>query len=67
MEAGVSAHIGAGWNEHTASRTALRNGHRDKTLITWAGDLDLEISRLRTGSFFPGLLKRRRLTRLSEV
>ncbi|MFC9295024.1 transposase [Streptomyces sp. NPDC057011] len=37
IEAGVSAHIGAGWNQHTASRTALRNGHRDKTLITPAG------------------------------
>ncbi|WP_406209715.1 IS256 family transposase [Streptomyces sp. NBC_01017] len=60
IEAEVSAHIGAGWNEHTASRTALRNGHRDKTLTTPAGDLDLEIPKLRTGSFFPSLLERRR-------
>ncbi|MFD8229859.1 transposase [Streptomyces massasporeus] len=34
IEAGVSAHIGAGWNEHAASRAALRNGHRDKTLTS---------------------------------
>ncbi|WP_406209762.1 transposase [Streptomyces sp. NBC_01017] len=51
IEAEVSAHIGAGWNEHTASRTALRNGHRDKTLTTPAGDLDLEIPKFRTGRF----------------
>ncbi|MEJ8632046.1 IS256 family transposase [Streptomyces sp. MS2.AVA.5] len=60
VEAEASSHIGAGWNEHTASRTALRNGHRDKTLTTPAGDLELEIPKLRTGSFFPSLLERRR-------
>lgn len=60
IEAEATAHIAAGWNEHTASRTALRNGHRDKTLTTQAGDLELEIPKLRTGSFFPSLLERRR-------
>jgi putative transposase len=60
IEAEATAHIGAEWNEHTASRTALRNGHRDKTLTALAGDLDLEIPKVRTGSFFPSLLERRR-------
>ena len=60
IEAEATAHIGAEWNEHTASRTALRNGHRDKVLTTLAGDLDLEIPKVRTGSFFPSLLERRR-------
>lgn len=60
IEAEATAHIGAEWNEHTASRTTLRNGHRDKTLTTLAGDLDLEIPKVRTGSFFPSLLERRR-------
>lgn len=60
IEAEAAVHIGAEWNEHTASRTALRNGHRGKTLTTQAGDLDLEIPKLRTGSFFPSLLERRR-------
>ncbi|MEY9987999.1 transposase-like protein [Streptomyces sp. V4I8] len=60
IEAETAAHIGAEWNEHTASRTAFRNGHRDKTLTTQAGDLDLQIPKLRTGSFFPSLLERRR-------
>lgn len=39
IEAEMSAHNGAGWNGHTGSRTALRNGHRDKTLTRHAGDL----------------------------
>ncbi|MFE5826796.1 transposase [Streptomyces erythrochromogenes] len=46
-------------NEHTDTRTALCNGHRDKTLTTQAGDLDLAMPRFRSGGFFPSLLERR--------
>jgi hypothetical protein len=53
IEAEATTRIGAEWNEHTETRTALRNGHRDKTLTTQAGDLDLTIPKLRSGSFFP--------------
>ena len=60
IEAEATARIGAQWNEHTDSRTALRNGHRARTLTTQAGDLDLAIPKLRSGSFFPSLLERRR-------
>ncbi|MGA5703043.1 IS256 family transposase [Peterkaempfera bronchialis] len=60
IEAETTARIGAEWNEHTDSRTAFRNGHRDKTLSTQAGDLELGIPKLRSGSFFPVLLERRR-------
>jgi putative transposase len=56
IEAEATARIGAEWNEHTA----FRNGHRDKTLSTQAGDLELGIPKLRSGSFFPVLLERRR-------
>jgi hypothetical protein len=35
------------------ARTALRNGHRPKTVTTTAGDLELRIPKLRAGSFFP--------------
>ncbi|MGH2889021.1 MAG: IS256 family transposase [Solirubrobacteraceae bacterium] len=59
IEAEATTRIGAGWNEHTETRTALRNGHRDKTLTTQAGDLDLAIPKLRSGSFYPSLLQRR--------
>ena len=37
-----------------------RNGSRPKTVSTTAGDLELRIPKLRTGSFFPSLLERRR-------
>ncbi|PYC64859.1 IS256 family transposase [Streptomyces tateyamensis] len=60
IEAEATARIGAQWNEHTETRTGFRNGHRDKTLTTAAGDLDLAIPKLRAGSFFPALLERRR-------
>ncbi|MCX5215895.1 IS256 family transposase [Kitasatospora sp. NBC_00240] len=60
IEAEATARIGAQWNEHTDTRTAFRNGHRDKTVTTAAGDLDLAIPKLRAGSFFPALLERRR-------
>ncbi len=35
--------------------------HRTRTLTTTAGDLELRIPKLRTGSFFPSLLERRRI------
>lgn len=52
--------IGAGPWQRTAERTTQRNGSRDRVLTTTAGDLDLRIPKLRTGSFFPSLLERRR-------
>lgn len=55
IEAEATVRIGAEWNEHSDTRTALRNGHRDKTLSTQAGNLDLAIPKLRSGSFFPAL------------
>ncbi|WTG53946.1 IS256 family transposase [Actinacidiphila glaucinigra] len=60
IDAETAAKIGAEWNEHTDTRTNYRNGHRDKTLTTQAGDLELAIPKLRAGSFFPSLLERRR-------
>jgi transposase-like protein len=60
IEAELSAFIGAGPHERTESRTNLRNGHRPRLLSTPAGDVELEIPKLRQGSFFPSLLERRR-------
>ncbi|WP_374684270.1 transposase [Streptomyces sp. ODS05-4] len=59
-EAEATAHIGAEPGEHTATRMTKRNGHREKVLTTHAGDLDLAMPKVRTGSFFPSLLERRR-------
>jgi putative transposase len=60
IDAELSAVIGAGPYERTASRTNQRNGARPRTISTTAGDLELRIPKLRTGSFFPALLERRR-------
>ena len=60
IEAEATAVIGAGPWARTADRTAQRNGTRPLVLTTTAGDLELRIPKLRTGSFFPSLLERRR-------
>ncbi|MFD9053379.1 IS256 family transposase [Streptomyces zaomyceticus] len=59
-EAEATARIGAEWGERTDTRTTWRNGHREKTVTTQAGDLELAIPKLRAGSLFPSLLERRR-------
>jgi len=60
IDAEATAVIGAGPWQRSLERTALRNGNRSRVLTTKAGDLDLRIPKLRTGSFFPCLLERRR-------
>src|ERR671939_711608 len=60
IEAELTAVIGAAPFERSGDRLAQRNGHRSRTLTTTAGDLELRIPKLRSGSFFPSLLERRR-------
>jgi putative transposase len=60
IEAELTSVIGAGPHERSVGRTAQRNGHRPRTVTTTAGDLQLQIPKLRAGSFFPSLLERRR-------
>ena len=60
IDAEAAAFIGAAPYERTDSRTAQRNGTRPRSLTTTAGQLELRIPKLRTGSFFPSLLERRR-------
>jgi putative transposase len=60
IEAELTTLIGAAPGERTLERTALRNGHRPKLLSTPAGDVEVAIPKLRTGSFFPELLEPRR-------
>ncbi|HWH45502.1 MAG TPA: IS256 family transposase [Thermoleophilaceae bacterium] len=52
--------IGAEPYERRPERTTHRNGHRERTLSTKAGDLELRIPKLRSGTFFPTLLEPRR-------
>ena len=60
FEAEVSGFTGAEANERSELRTNYRNGHRPRLLATKVGDLELEIPKLRSGSFFPQILERRR-------
>ena len=60
IEAEATAFIGAEPHERTETRTTLRNGTRDKTITTAAGDLTIAIPKVRSGSFFPALLAPRR-------
>jgi transposase-like protein len=52
--------IGAAPYERRPERTTHRNGHRARVLSTKAGDVELQIPKLRQGSFFPSLLEPRR-------
>src|SRR4051794_4847470 len=60
IDAELTSVIGAGPWEHSAERSGVRNGYRPRVLSTAAGDLELSILKLRSGSFFPSLLERRR-------
>jgi transposase-like protein len=60
IDAELTAVIGAGPWERTETRMGQRNGSRPRVLSTPAGDLALSIPKLRSGSFFPSLLERRR-------
>ena len=59
MEAEVAGQIGAGLNEKSAERTTHRNGYRERSWQTRAGEITLAIPRLRSGSYFPSFLEPR--------
>ncbi len=60
MDAEVDAVCGAGCGERTDGRVNSRSGHRARRWDTGAGTVTLDISKLRRGSYFPGLLEPRR-------
>lgn len=60
IDAEATAKIGAGPHERTPDRVTHRNGTRTKTIATAAGEVDVQIPKLRQGSFFPALLSPRR-------
>lgn len=60
IDAEATSRIGATPYEHTDARVTMRNGTRDKTVETPAGEVSVAIPKLRTGSFFPSLLHPRR-------
>ncbi|SDR95729.1 Transposase (or an inactivated derivative) [Microlunatus soli] len=60
IETEATEQIGAGPYERTDTRTTQRNGSRPRLVSTQAGDVQLQIPKLRQGSFFPVILERRR-------
>jgi putative transposase len=59
MEVEVGVKIGADLHEKSAERTTHRNGYRERTWQTRAGEVELAIPRLRSGSYFPSFLEPR--------
>ncbi len=60
IELEATQHIGAARYERNATRATHRNGSRTRLLSTKAGDVELQIPKLREGSFYPSLLEPRR-------
>jgi len=60
MELEVTQQIGAAKHERTPVRQTQRNGYRERSWATRAGDIPLRIPKLRQGSYFPSLLEPRR-------
>jgi putative transposase len=53
IEAEATAFIGAAPHERSDEGSNYRNGHRPRPLATKAGDVELKIPKLRSGSFSP--------------
>jgi transposase-like protein len=60
MDAEVDMLCNAGYGERTEDRVNSRNGHRERRWDTRAGTINLEIPKLRKGSYLPSLLEPRR-------
>jgi transposase-like protein len=60
MEAEVQARTGAAHGTRDPARQVQRNGYRERGWQTRAGRIELEIPRLRRGSYFPSFLEPRR-------
>jgi putative transposase len=60
MELELAEHVGAERHERTAERSGYRNGYRERPWDTRVGTIELQVPRVRDGSFFPSLLEPRR-------
>jgi len=60
MDAEVDVLCNAGYGERTEDRVNSRNGHRDRRWDTRAGTINLDVPKLRKGSYLPSLLEPRR-------
>jgi len=60
MEAEISELIGAQHGERTEDRATHRNGYRPRRWDTRAGEIELQIPKMRQGSYFPSFLAPRK-------
>ncbi len=60
LSADADAVVGAEYGRPTLGRTAQRNGYRHRDLDTRVGTIDVQVPKLRTGSYFPEWLLERR-------
>ena len=60
MEAEVSQLIGAERGERSEDRVTHRNGYRPRRWDTRAGEIELQIPKIRQGSYFPSFLQPRK-------
>jgi putative transposase len=56
----LAEHVGAERHERTSERSGYRNGYRERPWDTRVGTIELQVPRVRDGSFFPSLLEPRR-------
>ena len=60
MDAEVTQHVGAEKYQRNPERTGQRNGYWERQWDTRVGTIDLQVPRVRDGSFFPTLLEPRK-------
>src|SRR3954454_1546081 len=60
MELELAEHVGADRHERTPERSGYRNGYRERAWDTRVGTIELQVPRVRDGSFFPSMLEPRR-------
>jgi putative transposase len=60
MELEVAEQLGAERHERRPERSGYRNGYRERPWDTRVGTIELQVPRVRDGSFFPSLLEPRR-------
>ena len=60
MELEAQQRCGAGLHERSSERSISCNGYRERELDTRIGAMQLRIPKLRSGSYFPSFLERRK-------
>src|SRR5689334_13682423 len=60
MELELAEHLGAERHERTPERSGYRNGYRERPWDTRVGSIELQVPRVRDGTFFSSLLEPRR-------